>query len=259
MNNEYVDTSMQQNEEEAIQEMKEYLLHNDWVEEAKQIPLGAVSSEERTLLIKCIQEETLTDEELQDLEQLLGRYRQALRKYEPEETLEAVDKNIELVQTEKSVLEMMRNARQEQTITMMYPVTNTEIIQLDLLVFTEIDAEAIDNLQQNLELFADLTTEEMQTYSDYTKDKPQTREEQVIAERIEQKILEKGQNNIGGMRKVAIQFLAKQTRLLNDENSTEEGMKDIYSEMKLGYLLALFEKVQGMTGITQIDTDNLFR
>ena len=254
-----INNAMTNNEAKEIEEMKQHLLHTTWIEEAKQIPLGAVNEEEQTLLIKCIQEEHFTPEELHDLEQLLGRYRQALQKYEPEETLEAVDKNIELVNTEKSVLEMMRNARQDQTITMNYPLSAGEIMQLDLLVYTEIDAEAIDNLQQNLELFADLTTEEMQTYSDYAHDKAQTREEKIIAERIEQKIMEKGQTNISGMRDVAIKFLAKQTRLLHDENSTEEGMKEIYSEMKFGYLLALFEKVQGMVGITQIETDNLFR
>ena len=86
-----------------------------------------------------------------------------------------------------------------------------------------------------------------------------TREERAIAEHIEEKLREKSAKNITQMRTVAIKFLAKQTRLYDDKNSSEEGMYAIYSEMKLGYLLALFEKVQSMTGVSNIETDNLFR
>lgn len=248
------------NEEDInINIIKQDLLRTNWVEEAKQIPLENCTKEEQQLLLKCINKEEFTATELTQLEKLLGRYRSALEKYEPLETLDNYERNVQLVQDEKSILSRMREAREEQVITMLYPLSQDETLELQLLVMNEIDAEALDDLQQNLELFADLSENELDIYQRYAHDQPQSREERAIAEQIEQKLREKSTKNIPEMRKVAIKFLAKQTRLYNDKNSTEQGMTEIYEEMKLGYLLALFEKVQGMTGVSNIDTENLFR
>ena len=246
--------------EEDVRLVRREFLRGTWIEEAKQIPLYDVdSAEERELLIKCIQEDEFTEEEIDKLEKVLGRYREALEKYEPLEAIENLEHNTQLVQDEKSILSLMREAREEQTLTMRYPISDNETINIKLLVKNEIDAEALDDLQQNLELFADLTQEELETYQKYTHDEQMTREERAIAQHIEDKLREKSAKNITQMRTVAIKFLAKQTRLYDDPDSSEDGMYAIYSEMKLGYLLALFEKVQGMTGVSNIETDNLFR
>ena len=65
--------------------------------------------------------------------------------------------------------------------------------------------------------------------------------------------------NASMVKQTAIDFLAKQTRINGDPESSEQGMRDIYSVMKLGYLMALFEKVQSMVGVTNIETEDLFR
>ena len=246
--------------DEDLKMVRREYLRTVWIEEAMQIPLYDVEDKhERELLIKCIQEDDFTEEEIDDLEQVLGRYREAIEKHEPQQAIENLEHNTQLVQDEKSILSLMREAREEQTLTMRYPLSDNETIDIKLLVKNEIDAEALDDLQQNLELFADLTQEELETYQKYTHDEQMTREERAIAEHIEEKLREKSAKNITQMRTVAIKFLAKQTRLYDDPDSSEEGMYEIYSEMKLGYLLALFEKVQSMTGVSNIETDNLFR
>lgn len=246
--------------DEATQMIRRELAQTEWVEDALQIPIASVEDKnEQDILLKCIRREELTDIEIDILEEVIGRYQHALRKYEPTETLENIERNEQLVQDEKSILSLMRKSREEQIITMSYPLTKDNVLDLKLIVKNEIDAEALDDLQQNIDLFADLSQDELETYQRYAHDEQMTREERVIAEQIEQKIREKGQSNIPQMRQVAIKFLAKQTRLYGDPHSTEQGMIDIYEEMKLGYLLALFEKVQGMVGISDIDTENLFR
>lgn len=246
--------------DEATRMLRREYLKKEWVEEAKQIPLYDLSDEnEKEVISKCILKQDFTETEIDLLEEVLGRYRGAIEKYEPTETLENIEHNEQLVRDEKSILSLMQKSREEQLLTMIYPLSADETIDIQLIVKNEIDAEALNTLQENIELFADLTQDELETFQRYAHNEPQTHEERVIAEQIEQKLREKGQKNITQMREVAIQFLAKQTRIYNDENSTEQGMIEIYKEMKLGYLLALFEKVQTMTGISQIETENLFR
>lgn len=246
--------------DEATRMLRREYLKTEWVEEAKQIPLYDLRDEnEKKVISKCILKQDFTETEIDLLEEVLGRYKGAIEKYEPTETLENIEHNEQLVRDEKSILSLMQKSREEQLLTMIYPLSADETIDIQLIVKNEIDAEALNTLQENIELFADLTQDELETFQRYAHNEPQTHEERVIAEQIEQKLREKGQKNITQMREVAIQFLAKQTRIYNDENSTEQGMIEIYKEMKLGYLLALFEKVQTMTGISQIETENLFR
>ena len=240
-------------------ELKESLLHGEWIEEAKQIPFYEVTDYERELLMKCINEKPFNPTELHDLEMLLGRFRGALEKYEPVETLEAVDTNIQLVHDEKEILRMMQESREEQILPFNYPLSPDVTIRYELIVMNEIDAEALDSLQQNLELFSDLTQDELELYQDYNDGAPQTPEEAAIAEAIAHRIEQKGMQNASMVRQTAIDFLAKQTRINGDPDSSEQGMRDIYSAMKLGYLMALFEKVQSMVGVTNIETEDLFR
>lgn len=246
--------------DEATKMVRREYLRNEWVEDAKQIPFYDLRDEnEEKVIRKCIEGEEFTETEIDLLEEVLGRYRDALEKYEPTETLENIERNEQLVRDEKQILSLMKQSHDEQKLVMKYPLSATETIDITLLVKNEINAEALNTLQENIGLFADLTHDELETFQKYAHNEPQSHEEIVIAQQIEQKIREKGQNNILKMRNVAITFLAKQTRIYDDPSSTEQGMKDIYEEMKLGYLLALFEKVQTMTGVSQIETETLFR
>lgn len=259
MNNNEINNDMMINEEEAVQEMKMHLLHTEWVEEAKQIPLGAVNEEEQQLLIKCIQQEEFNEEELQELEQLLGRYRSSIQKYEPEMTLEAVDNNIQVVHDEKEILRLMREDKEEQILHFNYPLSNGKILRYDIVVEYEVDAEALDSLQENVELFGDITTEERELYARYARDEKLSREDIAIAKNIEKKIQQNGQNNVSRIKETAINFLARQTRIKDSTTCTPEIMKEIYGIMKLGPLLALFREVQTMVGVSDIDRTQLFQ
>jgi hypothetical protein len=245
--------------EEERREVRNILLHGEWIDEAKQIPLDSVEQEEQLLLLKCINEEEMTEQEIDKLEDTLGRFREALRKFEPAETLKNVEENIQLVKSEKEILRLMDESTQTQTLTMHYPLGNNKFVDIPLLVKNEIDAESLDNLQENLGLLADLSQEELETFRDYQNDKVQTREEQIIAKQVEEKIAETSYKNMADVRTTAIKFLAKQTRIAEDPESTEQGMIQLYEKMTLGPLLALFREVQERTGITNVDTDNLFR
>lgn len=251
--------AMEYNEAEEIEEMRQHLLRTTWIEEAKQIPLYDVNDRERELLIQCIQEEPFNEEELQQLEQLLGRYRKSLQKYEPIETLEAVEKNVQIVQDEKEILRLMKEDKEEQTLHFNYPLSNGQILRYDLVIEYEIDAEALDLLQENVELFGDVSREELDLFRRYSNDEKLSREDVAIAQSIQRKIEQTGQHNVSRIRETAIKFLARQTKIKDSTTCTEEDMKEIYDIMKLGPLLALFREVQTMVGVSDISRTELFQ
>lgn len=254
-----MNNGMEYNEAEEIEEMRQHLLRTTWIEEAKQIPLSEVTEEEQKLLLQCIQEQPFNEEELRDLEQLLGRYRESLRKYEPLETIDAVDKNIQIVQDEKEILRLMREDKEEQILHFNYPLSNGKILRYDIVVEYEVDAEALDSLQENIELFGDISREELDLYRRYADEESLSREDIAIAKNIERRIQQNGQNNVSRIRETAIHFLSRQTRIKDSPTCTPSLMKEIYEEMKLGPLLALFREVQTMVGVSDIDRTTLFQ
>ena len=48
-----------------------------------------------------------------------------------------------------------------------------------------------------------------------------------------------------------------QTKL--NEDSTYESMKELYNRMQIGYRALLFQRVQQMSGLGDIDVDRAFR
>lgn len=246
--------------EEDRKALEQMLLRGEWIEEANDIPLEDLdSADEQLVVIKCRKQSEMTEEEIGLLKDVLGRYREAIRKYEPTETIETVEKNMRIAKDMNSILEQMRNTRSTTEIDFCYPLTNKESILIKILVDNEIDAETIDNLQENLGLFEDLTQDELETYSKYSHNEAMTREEQAIARKIEEKIAEMNHTSVADIRETAIKFLAKQTRIATDKNCTEEQMTEFYSIMKIGPLLALFERVQSSVGISDINRDELFQ
>lgn len=246
-------------EEEDVKTIERMLLTTEWVEEAEEIPLEEVGREEQLLLLKCINREEFTDEEIDKLEDVLGRFREATRKLKPKETIQNVEKNIQITEDMNTILERMEQAKQTQTLEFNYPLGDNESMKVLLLVNNEIDASTIDDLNENLGLFEDLTQDELKTYSQYSHNEKMTREEKAVARKIEEKIAKMGQTHIDDVRTTAIQFLTKQTTIATDPTCTPMQMKTFYEKMTLGPLLALFERVQGMVGLSHVDRDELFR
>lgn len=259
MNNEYEDNEIIEMEEDREQ-LEQILLQTEWVEEAEQIPLDTLPSDEQLVVLKCRNKQDLTKEEMNILREVLGRYRPAIRKLEPSETIETVEKNIQVTKDMNNILARMKDARNTETIEFSYPLSADEVMKVEIVINKEIDAQTIDDLQENLGMFEDFSRDELQTYSKYAHSETMSREEQAIAQRIEEKIYKMESSSIADLKDTAIDFLSTQTKLVTDgaEPSVDD-MKEFYSLMTFGPLFALFERVQGVCGVSHIDKDALFR
>ena len=244
---------MNEIEQDPITQLEKELMETEWKDEARQIPLDQINRDERIILTRFINDEQLTQTEIDYLAEVLQRYRPALRKHDPTGTIETVQDNIRVVQSEKQFLEMMDNYQREQTITFYYPLGDIEV-RLDLMVSPITDSQAILDIGNNLSMFKDLTEQELNIYNKTQQNEPLTREEQIIADAVQRKVEQATKENQG---EIMSEFLAMQTKL--NEDSTYESMKELYNRMQIGYRALLFQRVQQMSGLGDIDVDRAFR
>ncbi len=244
---------------EELMEIKRTLYSTDWISESRQI-IEIVTPSERDLLNKCINQEPATNQDINGIEAILGKYREAIRKLEPEQTLQNLEDNILFVQDQKKIVEILKENNQHATkkLNMYYPLHNNKKLLLELEVLPLTDADAVLDLQKNLSLFKDLTDQEKIIYEKEQTGAPLSREEQAVSELIKQKIEKRSTENTD---EVLNEFLSHQTRL-RDADSTKEDMLNIYSSFEFSYKALLFSKVQELCGLdeaSEADVNNLFR
>lgn len=229
------------------------LLEEEFPKEAEQI-IGAdgLSSYETKLLNKCINHNPISDEEFKDLKKLLNDYRPYLEKYKPSETLEAVDKTVNTIKTEKDFLDMVENVDNILKINIpfrgeFYPV-ELEILPLD-------DSRMIKTLSNHVDLFKGFEAEDILLFNDAQQGKELSKEEQAIVEKMNNEINERASEN--RMEQID-NLLASQTRL-KDSDADYETRLEFWQKFNFQAKFAIYFKVEDRLGLNEDVTDKLFR
>ena len=249
-NNDYLE---QQNE---LMEAKRLLLKNQWKYEAKEIPLESLNDSERSLVIRCIKEDTFNDSEINELEQVLGRYREALQKFEPEETLENIEKNVQLIKDEKQFLNLVKEHQNSKILSFYYPVENGNELKIELNIKPITDSSVVEGLSENLQDFQDFTQKEREIIEKQQQTGNLSREEQLIFNNLQKRM--RNQSSYTQLYTEAIEFLSKQTSF-KGKNSSYEVMKEIYETLDITYVLLLFKQVQTELNLNDVNSERLFR
>lgn len=229
------------------------LLEEEFPKEAEQI-IGAdgLSSYETKLLNKCINHNPISDEEFKDLKKLLNDYRPYLEKYKPAETIEAVDKTVRSIKTEKDFLDMVENVDNILKINIpfrgeYYPV-ELEILPLD-------DSRMINQLSNHVDLFKGMEPEDILLFNDAQQGKELSKEEQAIVEKMNKEINERASQN--RMEQID-DLLASQTRLKDSDADYETRLK-FWQKFNFQAKFAIYFKVEDRLGLNEDVTDKLFR
>lgn len=242
--------------EESLQEMEDYLYENDWKAEAREIPLDTVEDEEeKAVLIRYLNDEPLLDSEREILRQVLAGYREVIREVKPSETLSNIEDNIQLVEDEQTFIELLDQQQKERTVTMYIPLDNGKEIKAVIDVNPRVDTQSIIDVQTQLGIFKDLTQDELSLVGEYQNGSNLTREEQAIAQHIQEKITEKTHQN---QREMMIEFLAQQT-WLHGRKPNPDMMREIYDRMDIAYTALLFQRVWDNAGLGDVHTERVFR
>lgn len=229
------------------------LLDEEFPKEAEQIiGVDGLSSYEIKLLNKCINHNPISDEEFKDLKKLLNDYRPYLEKYKPAETLEAVDKTVRSIKTEKDFLDMVENVDNILKINIpfrgeYYPV-ELEILPLD-------DSRMIKTLSNHVDLFKGFEAEDILLFNDAQQGKELSKEEQAIVDKMNNEINERASEN--RMEQID-NLLASQTRL-KDSDADYETRLEFWQKFNFQAKFAIYFKVEDRLGLNEDVTNKLFR
>lgn len=256
MNEENNKTEAQQARED-LYEVKRFLSKKEWILDSKEIPTGDLTLAEQMLIEKLQNKEPLTDDELDQVEEILGRYRSAMNELKPTETLENVEKNIIYVQDEKTLLKLLDEEEEIETVTMYYPLNKDKEVKIQIDIKPLKDSQAILDLQSNLSMFTDttITQEENTIYQRSIRGEELTPEEQQMAQMVAEKVNEQ---TSGHEMEIVYQFLSYQTTLHGQDNTPEQ-MRQLYEKMDFMYVIQLFNEVQGKINLSNVDVDRVFR
>lgn len=240
------------NPDEKAEMVEKELLKTQFPLECEELPLEELTSEEREVVIKCMDHMDLTDDEFTLLKATLQRYREAITKHRPTETLEALEKTEQMIQTEADWLAIV-NDRSNRILKVNVPY-NGEWYPMEFEILPLDDSHVVPTLETHIELFQDYSKEEMKTWSKAQQGQPITREEKQIVERMNKEIEAKNsEDRITSMNN----FLAAQLRL---PNSTSDMDTRIEFWVKFPFITkaAIMEKVNERLGLTDQDSQKLF-
>lgn len=242
-------------QEPDIMEAKRLLLRNQWKKEAGQIPLSALEPSEQILVQRCLDEGPFMDDEVNQLEQILGRYREAILEYAPDESMENMENNVQLVEDEKTFIDLIRENRKNQVLPFYYPLDDGRELKVELEVKPLTDSRVIEGLTENLQDFQDFTQKEQEIIMKQ-REGNLSREEQVIYNQVRKRL--QSQQNYTQLYNEAIEFLSQQTSF-KGRNSGYELMKEVYQTIEITYVMLLYQEVARMMKLRDVDTTQLFR
>lgn len=243
-------------EEQEI--MDNFLLNTQYLEEAKQIPLEILENDyEKELISKCRENSELTDNELDDLKQLLSKYRGALSKINPAEVEENFTKTRRIINSEKELLKIIDN-QENYKLEMIYRLPSGEEVLLNLKVKPLTDSQAISEMQAHVDLFKELNTNERIVWNKaMSGQKIITKEEQKLAEHVLRKYEDKEFNmesKVNDMR----EFLARQVEFEEADFTTYNQKLKFWKKIEVQTIVDLYNKVREILQLNEIRSEELF-
>ena len=238
--------------------MDEFLLSTQYLEEAKQIPLEILENDdEKGLITKCRMEAELSDDELEDLKQLLSKYRGALNKVNPAEIEENVTKTRRIIRSEKELLKLIDN-QENYKLQMIYILPDGEEVILDLRVSPLTDSQAINEMQAHLDLFKELNTDERIVWSKAMSGQQiVTPEEKKLAEHVIKKY-EETEYDMEAKADKMREFLARQVEFSETTLESYNQKLKFWNQIRIETIIDLYNKVRQILQLNEMKTEDLF-
>lgn len=236
-----------------VEDVEATLLKTEWVEEAEQIPLDSLSDGEKIVILKCREKMTLTDAEQEQLQNILGRFRPAIREIKPAEVLENVESNEGLISDIDTFLDVSDKFNEVQELRFPVQMGDTTVT-LWFDVHPIMDSTAVLDLGR-LSLFQDFTQDEFLLYSKKHNGEALTREEEAITKHLEDKLTRLSEVK---QKQIILEFLAMQLTFHGHDNTYEE-MKNALEHIPFAYITVLFYRVQQMTGVNNVQVEESFQ
>ena len=247
--------------EEAVQDttnVNKVLLEDEWYKYAQQVPIQDLPGDERRLLEHYLQTypdiRALSDEEVDSISEIIGRFTDAIDKLQPAQTVKNVEDNISIVEDEKEFLRLCDTFEEIQVIPFTY-YTSKGTVRMKFDLYPLTDSEAITDITSNISMFKDFTNEEWDVYNKVQQDEKLSHEELLIKARMDEKIRRATQQN---QRQTIIEYLSLQLKFHGKDSSITD-MREVFKHIPFTFLALLFNEVQQRNHISDLNVDNVFQ
>ena len=240
------------NPDENAAMIERELLETTFPLECEELPLDELTDEEKVVVTKCMDHEELTDEEFTLLKKTLQRYREAITKHRPIETIEAVERTEEMILTEQDWLDIVDD-KTSRLLRVNVPF-NSKWYPMEFEILPLDDSRVVSTLQTHIELFKDYSKEEMKLWSKAQQGQVISPEEKQIVDRMNREIEDKNsEDRITSMNN----FLAAQLRLPNSSSDVDK-RREFWEKFPFVTKAAIMEKVEDRLGLTDQSNEKLF-
>jgi hypothetical protein len=232
--------------------VERHLLETQFPLECEDLPFDDLQTDEQIVVLKCKNHDNLTDEEFALLKKTLQKYRKYLEKHRPTETVEAMKRTVEIIETEQDLLDILDDSK-FNTLLVDLPLNgkkyrfNFEILPID-------DSRVVDYLQMNIDLFKDYDNEDKELFIKAQQGGEITPEEQAIVNKMTIEL-----NAIAGEEKSKMidGFLAAQLKLPNSSQDFETRER-FWKRFPFLAKYAIVTEVEERLGLTELANEKLF-
>ena len=226
-----------------------YSLQKVFPEECKRLPFGYLEDHEKELAEKCINQEEFTEEELEELQLLLDKYRKYFSKYDTVEVEKNIDANITVIKSSTELLNLLNDKDRYRFD--MHVKINNQICRLEFRLKPLNDTEYLDLLDAQTRVFRDLNKSEKMVYSKASNSVPLSPEEEKMQHAIEDKIVEK-LGDVDKNNDIITNFLIDHVELVGDEDLNKSDRKKFWKSLDIGVRTLIYNKCKE---IVRIDED----
>lgn len=237
---------------EKAKQMEKHLLKTKFPLECQELPLEKLTAKEKEVVTKCINHDNITDDEFKLLKKTLQKYRKAITKHKPSETIESVEKTIQIIETEQELLDLLDSPEMKKLLVHL-PV-NGQIYEMEFEILPLDNSKAIKGIGMQLDLFKDFSNEEAQIYTKAQAGKELSIEEQNVLDEMNKEIAKRSNEQ---QEKIIITLLANQLKLPNSDTDLD-GRKKFWEKFPFNAKVSIFMKLQEKLGLTEYSNEKLF-
>ena len=240
------------NSQEKAEKMERHLLKTQFPMECQELPLEALSQEELVVVNKCMCYQELTDDEFTLLKATLQRYRGIINTYKPTETIEAMEKTVQIIRTEQDLIDILDNPSNK--ILKVNLTYDNQVYPLEFEILPVDDSRIVDYMQMNIDLFKDYDDDEKQLFMKSQQGDELTPEEIAVVEKMNREL-----NEIASQEKTRLidGFLASQLRLPESSQDYEK-RKEFWNKFPFMEKWAIVQRVEEKLGLTEKSNEELF-
>ncbi len=240
------------NKDEKAAKLEKHLLKTQFPKECEELPFESLTDDEKSVVSKCMDQEELTDDEFTLLKKTLQKYRKAIRKHKPAETIDAMETTIELIGTEQELLDILDNPSFKRLVVDL-PL-NGKKYRLEFEILPIDNSRVVDYLEMNIDLFKDYNNDEKVLFMKAQQGETITPEEQAIVNKMTVEL-----NAMAGQEKSKLVdgFLASQLRLTNSTQDYEK-RKQFWEKFPFMAKYAIVNEVENRLGLTEMANEKLF-